>query len=279
MSDTVTPTLGLTKPQVGGSLNSFGPKINTDMDLIDAFAALCFLITGGAMTGGLGILAGTAGAPGIYIVGNSNTGIFASATGHLSLTVNGVLVADFDGNGLTTANLEITNALRAFAGAAIQGEIRPYAVDASNGGFDIFTQLAGALGFRMRISKEGRLGIGTNDPKAALDVYGNAVQSVIDMAAGSAVDCSQGNYFLKTITGNTTFTFVSVPTASTGNARIYGFAIELTNGGAFTVNWPTVKWPSGTAPTLTTSGLDILVFTTRDGGTTWRGMMSQRNST
>jgi hypothetical protein len=32
-----------------------------------------------------------------------------------------------------------------------------------------------------------------------------------------------------------------------------------------------VKWPGGTAPTLTSSGVDMLTFTTYDGGTTWFG--------
>jgi len=38
------------------------------------------------------------------------------------------------------------------------------------------------------------------------------------------------------------------------------------------VNWPgSVDWPAATAPTLTTSGIDILTFMTVDGGTIWYG--------
>jgi len=38
------------------------------------------------------------------------------------------------------------------------------------------------------------------------------------------------------------------------------------------VNWPAaVDWAGGTAPSLTSSGVDILTFTTVDAGTTWYG--------
>ena len=76
-------------------------------------------------------------------------------------------------------------------------------------------------------------------------------------------------------TGANTFTF-SNPTASD---ELCGFTLFLTNGGSQTVNWPsTVDWAGGTAPTLTTSGLDILVFITTDGGTIWHGMVASADS-
>lgn len=50
------------------------------------------------------------------------------------------------------------------------------------------------------------------------------------------------------------------------------FRLYVTNGGAFTITWPTgTKWPGGTRPSLTVAGLDILRFSTLDGGTTWYG--------
>lgn len=89
------------------------------------------------------------------------------------------------------------------------------------------------------------------------------------------INLQSGNYISATVAGTTTFTF-SNPLAS---PNACGFVLELTNGGSATVNWPlTVKWPTGSAPTLTSSGIDVLVFITDDGGTNWRGVASMLDS-
>ena len=83
------------------------------------------------------------------------------------------------------------------------------------------------------------------------------------------IDLTAGNSVSGTVdTSTTTFTF-SNPTASD---ELCIFSLVLTNGGSQTVNFPaSVDWEGGTAPTLTTSGVDILVFATVDGGTIWHG--------
>ena len=79
------------------------------------------------------------------------------------------------------------------------------------------------------------------------------------------------NFFTATSTGATTWAFTN-PVAS---GDFCGFITELTNGGEYTQAWPAaVDWPGGTAPTLTASGKDQLVFTTRDAGTTWLGFVA-----
>jgi len=84
------------------------------------------------------------------------------------------------------------------------------------------------------------------------------------------VNCDTAQAFSLTMTGNTTFTFNSV-----SNAWSLGFVLELTGNGG-TVTWPTsVDWAGGTAPDAPASGeTDIYVFWTRDGGTTWYGVLS-----
>jgi hypothetical protein len=86
--------------------------------------------------------------------------------------------------------------------------------------------------------------------------------------AAHAVDLSLGNVQTYTLSGTQTLTFTN-PIA-TGNSS--SFTLILTNGGSATLNWPSsVDWAAATAPTLTSSGVDVLTFTTIDGGTIWYG--------
>jgi hypothetical protein len=80
------------------------------------------------------------------------------------------------------------------------------------------------------------------------------------------IDCSQGNYFTKTISGNSTFTFSNVPSGA------YGVMIEIENTSG-TITWPAaVKFPNDTAPTLLTGKTHLFIFVTDDSGTRWRGV-------
>ena len=118
---------------------------------------------------------------------------------------------------------------------------------------------------RMRLDSSGNLGINTTGPAAKLDVNGNQTSNVVAMAALD-VDCSAGNYFTKTIYGNSTFTFSNVP-----SSRSFSFVLELTHSSG-TVTWPSsVKFPLDTAPTLTTGKTHLFVFVTDDGGSRFRG--------
>ncbi len=85
-----------------------------------------------------------------------------------------------------------------------------------------------------------------------------------DIAVGS------GNVFTKTISGATTLTVSGVASAGTA----VSFTLDLTNGGSAVITWWSgIKWANGAAPTLTTTGRDLLGFMTHDGGTTWAGFV------
>ena len=113
--------------------------------------------------------------------------------------------------------------------------------------------------------------------RANLLDYGEVTNAIGSTGGGTQdIDLTLGNNVVATVdTSANTFTF-SNPTASD---ELCGFSLVLTNGGSQTVNWPgSVDWAGGTAPTLTTSGVDILVFITIDGGTIWHGMAASADS-
>lgn len=106
-------------------------------------------------------------------------------------------------------------------------------------------------------------------------ITAGAVREHKSAIAASAIDISLANYFTKTITATTTFTVSNVTTTGT----VSSFILDLTNGGSQTINWWSgVKWASATAPTLTTSGRDVLGFFTHDGGTVWTGMLLTKDA-
>ena len=95
------------------------------------------------------------------------------------------------------------------------------------------------------------------------------------------LDCSLSNTFAVSLNAAiTSFTVSNIPT--TGS--YYEFNLEFTaDGTARSVTWTfssvAVKWPGGTAPTLTSTNgkKDTFVFYTYDAGATWLGFVAGQN--
>ena len=113
---------------------------------------------------------------------------------------------------------------------------------------------------------------GAVDIDANVDVAGSfningQYKQVAEAVAALDIDLSAGNYFTKTISANSTFTFSNPPASGT----VGSFTLELTHTSG-TVTWPSsVKFNSDTAPTLTTGKTHLFFFVTDDGGTRYRG--------
>ena len=104
--------------------------------------------------------------------------------------------------------------------------------------------------------------------RANLLDYAEVTNALGDVTGAKTIDLTLGNSVTAKTTGATTWTF-SNPSASD---ELCGFSIKLINGGSATQTWPTtVDWPAATAPTLTASGTDVLVFIPCGGGTIWYG--------
>ena len=97
--------------------------------------------------------------------------------------------------------------------------------------------------------------------------------AVTSSVNATTVNLQDGTNFSHTLTENTSFTF-SNPASS---GKVSAFTLKLVqdaSASGYTVTWPAaVDWPSATAPTLTAtaSAVDMFVFITHDGGTTYYG--------
>jgi hypothetical protein len=167
-----------------------------------------------------------------------------------------------------------------FAGLNINGNLN--AVDNiylanliyHEGDTNTYLQFHAADQFRVVTGGTERLEVNNSRTQIDTLLTDAAICEDYDALSGTSVtaDPDAGGAFSLTMTGNTTFTF-GAPALGSGVST--GFIIELTGNGG-TVTWPTsVDWAGGTAPDAPASGeTDIYVFWTRDGGTTWYGVLS-----
>lgn len=113
--------------------------------------------------------------------------------------------------------------------------------------------------------------------KVNANSYTEKVNIIGSIGGGTQdVDLDLGGVVTGTVdTSTTTFTFSNPAPSGTACS----FTLILTNANSQTINWPaSVSWPSGNAPALTLSGVDVLTFMTVDGGTIWHGFVASEDS-
>jgi len=88
--------------------------------------------------------------------------------------------------------------------------------------------------------------------RPVLEDYAIQGSAIGNTGSTQTFDMSSANFFSATLDQDCTFTFSNPP----ASGDFGGFVLELTNGGAFVITYPSsVDFVGGTAPTLTAAGI------------------------
>jgi hypothetical protein len=102
----------------------------------------------------------------------------------------------------------------------------------------------------------------------------NYTETVYTANSSTAItlDLANGTFQNITLTGNATIT---MPSAVAGKSFLLLLSQDATGGR--TVTWSTVVWPSGTAPTITSTASKRDIFSFFSNGTSWFGVTVGQN--
>ena len=264
-------------------------------------------VTTAKLAGGLTVThaVGSAGSPSITFDSDSNTGIFSPSADTIAFTEGGteamrinssgnvgigtsspaqiLQATDADGTGFVGIRTQNNNANLGLAGIEFSSDptyskaaIAQLRLNVNGNGpllffVDSATDAANwSTGDeKMRITSDGKVGIGTTSPSAKLEVNGDVLIPEATLTDGATIswDVSTSPVAKVTLGGNRT---ISAPSNSAGAGQFVSLLVIQDGTGSRTLTWNAVyEFASDTAPTLTTTGGKGDLFVFRYNGTKW----------